>query len=507
MAKKSSKRSSLTHSQKKRSAKIFSKRKKNKKRASRSLQKARPKTRRKKQIKIKRKRTKKVKRPTLQEKGLDLRIRKIKMKIIGIGGGGGSIISEIAPKLNKIKFLAANTDVQALKKSAKGIEKFQFGRSLTQGLGTGMNPEKGEKAASAEIERIKKIFRDQDFSILISCLGGGTGAGATPIFAESARDLKNYTLGIFTLPFAFEGSKRLEIAENALEKIRPHLNAVIIFPNEKIFQVISQKTALREAFSVVNKILADDIKGLIEMLFSPGLINIDFADLKTILSGKGALAFLNTVVVQGENRAEEGAKKILEKPFYEYNITGADKILFNITGGKDLKITEVEKISRSIADSNRMAKIIFGISENEKYRGKIKITLLAVGCGEKSKISIHKIRRKISEIKEIVKITQPDPETKKRKAESKNKRIKPKPQRPKSKVSIQPVQKKKTTENTDSDKNPTSSPERKAETITKETITRRNALDLKRDTEKTEKEYLKYDAEWDVPAFLRRKKA
>lgn len=501
MAKKSSKRSSSARSQKKRSVKRFSKRKKFKKRASRSSQRVRPKTRRKKQIKIKRKKTKKAKRPSFQEKSLDLQVRKIKMKVIGIGGGGGSIISEIAPKLNKIKFLAANTDVQALKKSAKGIEKFQFGRSLTQGLGTGMNPEKGERAASAEIERIKKIFRGQDFSIIISCLGGGTGAGATSIFAKSARDLKNYTLGIFTLPFAFEGRKRLEIAENALEKIKPHLNAVIIFPNERIFQVISQKTALKEAFSIVNKILAEDIKGLIEMLFSPGLINIDFADLKTILSGKGALSFLNTVVVQGENRAEEGSKKILENPFYEYGITGADKILFNIAGGKDLKITEVEKISRSIADSNRMAKIIFGISENEKYRGKIKITLLAVGCGKKPKISIHKVKRKTSKIKEIVTIIPSKPEIKKRKAKSKKKKMKSKPRRPQSKVSIQPVPKKKTIENKDSDKNSTSSPERKAETTT-----RRNALDLKRDTEKIEKEYLKYDAEWDVPAFLRRGK-
>ena len=258
-----------------------------------------------------RKGRKKNRKISTKEKVFDFQQRKIRIKVVGIGGGGNSIVSAIAPKLKRIKFVAANTDLQNLRKLRKPVERFQFGEKLTRGLGTGMDVNLGERAALEESEKIKNIFRGQDLSILISALGGGTGSGASPLFAKIAKDLKNYTIGIFTLPFSFEGEKRQDIALFALESIKPYLNTIVIFPNEKIFQIISPQTPLKEAFADVNKILAENLEGLIEMLYLPGLINIDFADVKTILAGRGKLSFLNTVQVQGERRAEEGAKKIL----------------------------------------------------------------------------------------------------------------------------------------------------------------------------------------------------
>jgi cell division protein FtsZ len=412
-----------------------------------------------------------------KEKSLPILTKKIKIRVVGIGGGGGSIVSEIAPRLKRIKFLAANTDLQALKKLSRETEKLQFGQILTQGLGTGMKPDLGEKVAQTEADKVKKIFRGQDFSILVSCLGGGTGSGASPIFSKVARDLKNYTLGIFTLPFSFEGQKRMEIAEAALEKIKPNLNAFVICPNERIFQIIDPKTPIKEAFSAINKILTESLKGLIEMLFLPGVINIDFADLRTILAGTGKLAFLNTVFCQGENRAEEAAKQILESPLYEYGISGAERILFNISGSKNLTMVEVEKISKTISDFNKKAKIIFGISENESLKDAIKITLLAISCGERPKITHHHRRKKIRIVKKVRK-------TRKRKIMKKEAKIKPR-------------------------ELPSSVPlEKSSEPVKEEKIeikTRRNALDVKKDLERVEEELSAKESQWEIPAFLRKK--
>jgi len=428
--------------------------------------------------KKRRKKKKRIKKEALDKnKFLPVSPKKIKMKVVGIGGGGGSIVSEIAQKLKRIKFLVANTDLQALKKLTRGVEKFHFGRDLTQGLGTGMKAELGKEAAQAEIEKIKKIFQNEDFSILVSSLGGGTGSGASPIFAKVSKDLKNYTLGIFTLPFLFEGQKRMEIALQSLEEIKPNLNTFIVVPNERIFQIIDQKTPMRDAFSAINKILAENLGGLIRMLFLPGVINIDFADLKTILAGKGKLGFLNTVTCQGENRAEEAAKKILENPLYEYGISGAERILFNISGSKDLAMAEVEKISRTISDFNRKAKIIFGISQVESLKNSLKITLLAIGCREKSEVIPQKRKRR---------------KPKKLSKSSRKSSKKEKPVVKKIKVGeIKPEE-------------PVFLPESKEEEKI-EIKTRRNALEVKKDLEKAEQELLAKETQWETPAFLRKK--
>ncbi|MCJ7786828.1 cell division FtsZ family protein, partial [Patescibacteria group bacterium] len=316
-------------------------------------------------------------------------LHKTKIRVIGIGGGGGFIVSEISSRIKKASFVVANTDLQALKKSDKRARLFQFGQKLTYGLGTGMNSELGKIAAQQETEKIKKLLEGQDLCILVACLGGGVGSGAAPIFAKISRDLGNLTYGIFTLPFKFEGEKKAQIARESLKKIKPNLNAFSVIPNERIFQIIDKETPLRAALSVINKSLAESLEGLIEMIYDPGLINIDFADLKTIFEGRGRITYLNTVEVSGSDKSEEAIKKVVSNPLYPYTIRGAKGVLFNIAGEKNLGLNEISQISKTISDlANKEARIIFGISQfpfssmgdggrDKKYRDKIKITLLA----------------------------------------------------------------------------------------------------------------------------------
>lgn len=307
-------------------------------------------------------------------------VHETKIRIIGIGGGGNSIVSEIASMIKKASFVVANTDTKNLKKLSKGVKAFPFGQSLTHGLGTGMDSELGRTAGQNESERIKKILEGQDFCILVACLGGGTGSGAAPVFAKISRDLGNITYGIFTLPFKFEGEKKMTIAQEAIEKLRPYLNAITVIPNEEIFQIVDKTVPLNTALSFINKNLAKSLEGLIETIYDPGLINIDFADLRTIFQGQGRLTYLNTVEASGPVRGEEAVKKVIANPLYSYTIRGAKGILYNISGSS-LGLDEVAQVSKTISGLvNKEAKIIFGVSQDKKNQDKLKITLLATGC-------------------------------------------------------------------------------------------------------------------------------
>ncbi len=326
---------------------------------------------------------------------------KPKIRIIGIGGGAGSIISEIASKVKWADFVVANTDERALLLVGKKLKKFQFGQELTKGLGTGMNPIIGEQAAQNEKEKIKKIFDGQDICIILACLGGGTSSGAAPVFAKIAKDCGCLSFGIFTLPFEFEGENKMEIARQSLEKIKPCLNVYSVIPNERIFNIIEKNAPLKTALSAINTKLSENIEGLIGMIHCPGLINIDFADLKAVLAGRGRLAYLNMTTIGEDNNdrfSEDGNQeenivdKIISDSLYTYNIKGAKGILYNIIGGKDLRLAEVSRISEMIFKSiNKNAKIIFGISQRmEEFsrdragRNKVKVAMLAVGCGLKN---------------------------------------------------------------------------------------------------------------------------
>ncbi len=429
-------------------------------------------------------------------------IKKTKIRVIGIGGGGGTIVSEIALKMPKATFVVANTDRQALKSCSRKITRFLFGQNLTHGLGTGMNAELGYEAAQGEKEKIKKLCQGQDLCILVVSLGGGAGSGAAPVFAKISKNLGNLTYGIFTLPFKFEGEKKMEIAKDSLKKVKNHLNAISIIPNERVFQIISKDTPLKQALSVINKNLAESLEGLIETIYEPGLINIDFADFKTILEGKGRLAYLNAVEIQRKgSSAKDLIQRVLSSPLYPYTIRGAKGVLFNIAGEKELSLSEVNLISKTISDLvSPEAKIIFGISQSKKYSDTIKTTLLANGCGMKffpSKAKKKKVKKVKKKIKKKVR----------RKIEKKEESIKPKKKKsqklkPK-KIKVELV--KEPEEKLPVETEVEAGPKKIEKPNLGEEKVRKNGLQIKKEAEEVEREMLEKEKFWETPAFLRRK--
>ena len=470
----------------------------------------------------------------LKEARVDEKIKKTKIRVIGIGGGGGNIVSEIASRISKASFVVANTDIKSLKSCSKKVAKFQFGQNLTHGLGTGMNPELGKAAAQSEKERIKKLLDGQDLCILVVCLGGGTGSGAVSTFAKISKNLANLTYGIFTLPFKFEGEKKMEIAINSLKEAKNHLNAITIIPNERVFQVISKDTPLKEALSTINKFLFESLGGLIETIYEPGLINIDFADFKTILEGRGRLAYLNTIEAQRKEGAiKDIASRVLNSPLYPYTIRGAKGVLFNIAGEKNLSLFDVNQISKAISELvNPEAKIIFGISQHKKYSNIIKTVLLATGCGMKISPSKTKLPQEVKVKKKTksslptkflkgVKVRKKKVKRRKKPVESsavrgaeKEKIEEAKVEKPKvetkeqektppKKVKIRSIKKPK-------EEKPQESERKEKETIVlsnNEEKVRKNGLQIKKEAEELEKEMIEKEKIWETPAFLRKKRA
>lgn len=313
-------------------------------------------------------------------------VRDVKIKIIGVGGGGGSIITNISTHLTKVMFCAVNTDIHALEEAAKNkkVKTVAFGSNITGGLGTGMDIKIGRKAAEEDIDSVKKLFEGQDVVILVSSLGGGTGSGATPYFASVAKQMGSLVYGVFTLPFELEGEKKMRVAKEAIKESAPHLHAITIIPNEKIFEVVEKNTPLGAALEVINKNLANGLEGLIETIYETGVINIDFADIKTVLEnrkGLRKLTYINTIEAKLEEGAEQIVKKAVSNPLYPYKIEKAKGVLFNITGGKDIGLADFSAISESITSfTDDDAKIIIGSMQKNKLKNKVRIALLATGC-------------------------------------------------------------------------------------------------------------------------------
>ena len=419
-------------------------------------------------------------------------VKRIKIRVIGIGGGGGNIVSEIAQRIKNVSFFAANTDLKALNNLSRNVEKFQFGQNLTQGLGTGMNPEIGETAAKSERERIKQILRGQDFVILIASLGGGVGSGASSIFAKISQNLGNITYGIFTIPFSFEGEKKMEIAKDALKKLRRELNAFTILPNERIFQIIEREVPLKKALSTINKSLADSLHNLIEIISTPGLINIDFADLRTIFEGRGSLAYLSAIEIE-KDKEKEVIEKALNSPLYPYNIEGAKGVLFNISGLKDLSLAQVSQISKMIFErADKEAKIIFGISRLKKISG-TNVTLLATGCS---------LPRLIFEPKEKKKKIQPPIKIPPKPKKSEKTTTRPPPSQPSAGPLVERTLRK--SQGKQKFEKP-ATPLLAKPTNPKEMIIRKNALSIKKEVEEEEAEMLAKEKFWETPTFLRKK--
>ncbi|MFH1536495.1 MAG: cell division protein FtsZ [Patescibacteria group bacterium] len=314
-------------------------------------------------------------------------IPQINIKVVGLGGGGCSSVNRMASQIMGVDFLAINTDVQNLRTlENKRIKKLRIGRSVTKGLGAGMNPETGKKATENERDKIQDLLRGADLVFITAGLGGGTGTGAFPIIAEAAKRLKALTVGIVTKPFSFEGLQRQHIAEKGIRAIKNNVDSLIIISNDRIFQMIKRGTGVKQAFGTVDKIIKESVQTISDLLVIPGIINIDFADLKAILGDSG-LALIGIGKASGNDRASEAARLALASPLLDYSIEGASGLLFNVTGGEDLSMREVEEAAKVLTKSvDPEANIIFGAIRDDTLGNKIRISVIATGLSkEKAK--------------------------------------------------------------------------------------------------------------------------
>jgi len=304
------------------------------------------------------------------------------LKVIGIGGGGGNAVDRmIVTGLNGVQFIAANTDLQALKNSTAAI-KLQIGSKLTKGLGAGSNPEIGRQAALEETDRIIEILEGADMVFITAGLGGGTGTGAAPIIANLATELGALTVAVVTKPFLFEGKKRSAQAEQGLKELRDCVDTVINIPNDRLLNTIERDTPLPEAFKIADDILRQGVQGISDLITIPGLINLDFADVKTIMSGMG-MALMGTGIASGEDRAMEAAQRAISSPLLEEtSINGARGVLINITGSTNLTLFEVNEASQIIFEAaDKEANIIFGTVIDDAMEDRVKVTVIATGFG------------------------------------------------------------------------------------------------------------------------------
>jgi len=302
-----------------------------------------------------------------------------KIKVIGVGGSGGAAVNRmIQSKIKGVEFIAINTDVQDLHAS-KASKKLHIGKTVTRGLGAGMNPELGQKAAEESQNEIRDLLKGADMVFITCGLGGGTGTGASPVVADLARDIGALTVAVVTKPFSFEGAQRRSIAEKGFEELVNRVDTIITIPNDRILQVVDKKTSLLDAFMFADEVLREGVQGISELITTPGLINVDFADVKAIMKGSGS-ALMGIGRSKSENRAAEAAKDAVNSPLLDVSIDGAKGILFSIAGGANLgmhEINEAAKIITGQADPD--AKIIFGAVIDENLKDEIKITVIATG--------------------------------------------------------------------------------------------------------------------------------
>lgn len=314
-----------------------------------------------------------------------------KIKVVGVGGSGGAAIDRmIASKIRGVEFIAVNTDAQALHHS-KASHKIHIGKTTTRGLGAGMDPELGRKAAEENQDEVHEALKGSDMVFITCGLGGGTGTGAAPLVADVAKDVGALTVAVVTKPFSFEGAQRKGIADSGLNELTDKVDTIITIPNDRILQIIDKKTSLLDAFSTVDEILRQGVQGISDLITVPGLINVDFADVRSIMENAGS-ALMGIGQGSGENRAVDAAKAAIDSPLLELSIEGAKGILFTIAGGPNLGMYEVNEAARIITSSaDPNAKVIFGAVIDENLKDEIKITVVATGFGGKQK-SIKKIK-------------------------------------------------------------------------------------------------------------------
>ncbi|OGY94215.1 MAG: cell division protein FtsZ [Candidatus Komeilibacteria bacterium RIFOXYC1_FULL_37_11] len=301
------------------------------------------------------------------------------IKVIGVGGSGGSAVNRmVASKIRGVDFIAVNTDAQALHSSI-APRKIHIGKTTTKGLGAGMDPDLGLKSAEENEQDIMEHIAGADMVFITCGLGGGTGTGAAPLIADLAREAGALTVAVVTKPFTFEGVQRKAIAERGLERLIDKVDTIITIPNDRLLQIIDKKTSLLEAFSIVDEVLKQGVQGISEVITVPGLVNVDFADVKAIMSSAGS-ALMGIGTASGENRARDAAKAAIDSPLLELSINGATGVLFTISGASDLTMYEVNEAAEVITGScDPEAKIIFGTVIDEALGDKVKVTVIATG--------------------------------------------------------------------------------------------------------------------------------
>ncbi|WP_249595001.1 cell division protein FtsZ [Peribacillus frigoritolerans] len=304
------------------------------------------------------------------------------IKVIGVGGGGNNAVNRmIEHGVQGVEFISVNTDAQALNLSKAEI-KMQIGGKLTRGLGAGANPEVGKKAAEESKEQIEEALKGADMVFVTAGMGGGTGTGAAPVIAGIAKDLGALTVGVVTRPFTFEGRKRATQAQGGISSMKESVDTLIVIPNDRLLEIVDKSTPMLEAFREADNVLRQGVQGISDLIAVPGLINLDFADVKTIMSNKGS-ALMGIGISSGENRAAEAAKKAISSPLLETSIDGAQGVLMNITGGTNLSLFEVQEAADIVATaSDQDVNMIFGSVINENLKDEIVVTVIATGFNE-----------------------------------------------------------------------------------------------------------------------------
>jgi cell division protein FtsZ len=311
-----------------------------------------------------------------------------KIKVVGVGGSGGAAISRmIHSKIRGVDFIAINTDAQDLHHTP-APKKLHIGKTVTKGLGAGMDPELGKKSAEEAQSEIHDALKGADM-IFISCgMGGGTGTGASPIVAQVARDLGALTIAVVTKPFSFEGAQRESIAEKGVEELTDKVDTIIVIPNDRILQIVDKKTSLIEAFKTVDEVLRQGVQGISDIITVPGLINVDFADVKAIMKDAGS-SLMGIGKGKGENRAQTAAKQAIDSPLLEISVDGARGILFTVSGPRNLGMYEVDEAAKIITESaDPNAKIIFGAVIDENLKDEVKITVIATGFEKEKRLGL-----------------------------------------------------------------------------------------------------------------------
>ena len=311
------------------------------------------------------------------------------IKVVGVGGGGGNAVEHmVRESIEGVEFISVNTDAQALRKTSVSSV-IQIGGDITKGLGAGANPQVGRDAALEDRERIKEVLTGADMVFIAAGMGGGTGTGAAPVIAEVAKELGILTVAVVTKPFSFEGKKRLAFAEQGIEELSKHVDSLITIPNEKLLKVLGRGVTLLEAFASANDVLKNAVQGIAELITRPGMINVDFADVRTVMSEMGH-AMMGSGIAKGEDRAEEAAETAISSPLLEdIDLAGARGVLVNITAGLDMRLDEFETVGNTVkAFASDNATVVIGTSLDPDMTDEIRVTVVATGIGTEKKPDI-----------------------------------------------------------------------------------------------------------------------